>query len=345
MIGTKTSSGTKGNNPLRKSKATETDRANRTSGASRKPHTVLDKVPDADDCFQPFDTLRPLGAKSINELKILTPPRYWSDLISGGQLGLIFGWRAAGKSTFVLGLGTAMATGTKFLGFLPSKPVKTVILDGEMDLHSMQARLRRVHESLGVELTNRLKLVSPELFSGVMPKLTTPDGQKQIDIALGDEWEVLIIDNYSAFSSGREDADAWAPWVPWLLRHKRAGRTVILVHHTGKNGTQRGASNHEDAMDFVMALRSPKISPIDDSLQFVISWTKARHLSPKRTQPFQVTFGKSETGRYSWKKSDKIDANPELAEVKRMLAEGKNMTQIASAMNRNKSTISRWLKS
>ena len=314
---------------------------------SQSPTTVPKKGTredaQTDEYFRPLEKLIPVGATVLDSLKIRRPRQLWGVLIRIGQLGLVFGWRGIGKSTFMLALAIAMAMGAEFLGFSARKSAKVVLLDGEMDLHSMQSRIRTIQASLNVELTDNLKIMSPELFAGVMPKLTTPEGQKEIDKALGDDWDVLIIDNYSSFSSGREDAEAWAPWLPWLLCHKRAGRTVIIVHHTGKNGTQRGASNHEDQMDFVMSLRPPKIPSADEALEFVISWTKSRHLPPSHTKPFQVALRKTEAGRFSWTKSDEVDANPELAEVKRMLAEGKNMTQIASAMNRNKSTISRWL--
>jgi putative DNA primase/helicase len=296
-----------------------------------------------DEYFRPLEKLRPVGATVLNRLKIRRPRQLWGVLIRLGQLGLVFGWRGTGKSTFMLALALAMATGAEFLGFLARKPAKVILLDGEMDLHSMQNRVRTVQNALNVKLTDNLKIMSPELFAGVMPKLTTPEGQMEIDKALGDDWDVLIIDNYSSFSSGREDADAWAPWLPWLLRHKRAGRTIIIVHHTGKNGTQRGASNHEDQMDFVMSLRPPKVPLAYEALEFVISWTKSRHLPPSHTKPFQVAFCKTEEGHYSWIKSNEIDANPLLADAKRMKSEKMSITEIAQALGKDKSTISRWL--
>lgn len=296
----------------------------------------------SDDYYRPSENLRAIGVTELNRLKIRRPRQLWGILIRLGQLGLVFGWRGTGKSTFMLALALAMATGVEFLGFSAKRAAKVVLLDGEMDLHSMQSRVRTVQSSLNVALTDNLKIMSPELFAGVMPRLTTPEGQKEIDRALGDDWDVLIIDNYSSFSSGREDADAWAPWLPWLLRHKRAGRTVIIVHHTGKNGTQRGASNHEDQMDFVMSLRPPKAASEDDALKFVLSWTKSRHLPPSHTKPFLVSFRQTEAGHYSWIKSNETDASPQLAEAIRMKAEGKSITEIGKALKRNKSTISRW---
>ncbi len=59
---------------------------------------------------------------------------------------------------------------------------------------------------------------------------------------IGTDWDVIFIDNYSAWSGdGRETAEAWAPMMRWMLGHKRAGRTVIVIHHTGKTGKQRGS--------------------------------------------------------------------------------------------------------
>jgi putative DNA primase/helicase len=336
------------------------NRAIRRSHASQHPlhdpALLRDKSPATDpqrakhsgaiknEFFRPFERLRPISAKKLTELNIAKPAQLWSNRISAGQLGLVFGWRGTGKSTFMLALALAMATGAEFLGFAAKRPAKVILLDGEMDLHSMQKRLQMIRDSLSTELTDNLKIMSSELFSGVMPKPTTAAGQQEIDKALGDDWDVLIIDNYSSFSSGREDADAWAPWVPWLLGHKRDGRTVILVHHTGKNGNQRGASNHEDAMDFVMSLRPPKVPVTDDALEFVVSWTKARHLPGSRTKPFQVALRKSTEGRYSWEKHHNIDANPLVEEARRMKEEGRTLAEVGAELGRDKSTIQRWLK-
>lgn len=119
---------------------------------------------------------------------------------------------------------------------------------------------------------------------------------------------------------------------------------MIINHHTGKNGTQRGASNHEDAMDFVMSLREPKVRSHDDALEFVLFRTKSRHLSRKHTRPFQVCLSKQGDNEYAWTKSLEIDANQLVAEAKRLHAEGKTMTAIAAKLGKDKSTISRWFK-
>lgn len=47
------------------------------------------------------------------------------------------------------------------------------------------------------------------------------------------------------------------PMQNWLLRLRRRGVAVLLVHHADVNGRQRGTSRREDALDTVIALGRP----------------------------------------------------------------------------------------
>lgn len=295
--------------------------------------------------FSPADRLRPVSATRLSKLVFAEPVPYWGRRIEKGRLILISGWRGVGKSHLVMGLAVSMAPGCKFLGLGPAKPVKVIILDGEMDGPTMQTRLRSTVEALGVETPALLKFVSPEFFSGAMPNLATTEGQEEMNEALGSDWDVLVIDNYSSFSPGREDADAWMPWARWFLEHRRAGRTVILVHHTGKNGKQRGASNREDHMDVSISLNPPHIAPVDGSLQFILRWEKARHLSSDKKQPMLITYSKDDNGRGVWSKSSDIDGSNLLkTKALELHGNGKSMEAIGKLLGRDKATISRWLK-
>jgi putative DNA primase/helicase len=69
--------------------------------------------------------------------------------------------------------------------------------------------------------------------------------------------DLLILDNLSTLLTSRSESasDAWVPIQTWLLKLRRQGKSVLLVHHAGTNGRQRGTSRREDALDTVMALR------------------------------------------------------------------------------------------
>jgi putative DNA primase/helicase len=87
----------------------------------------------------------------------------------------------------------------------------------------------------------------------------TEMGQRALNPLLSDV-DLVIFDNLSTLSTnGSESAsDAWAPMQNWLLKLRRQGIAVLLVHHAGTNGRQRGTSQREDALDTVIALRRPE---------------------------------------------------------------------------------------
>ena len=75
-------------------------------------------------------------------------------------------------------------------------------------------------------------------------------GQQLLEDALGDA-QLLILDNLSTLAPSiqENEADAWAPFQSWVLKMRRRGVSVLLVHHAGKGGQQRGTSRREDVLD------------------------------------------------------------------------------------------------
>ena len=84
------------------------------------------------------------------------------------------------------------------------------------------------------------------------------EGQQALEPHL-DGVDLLILDNLSTLmTTGSEGAsDSWLPMQNWLLRLRRKGIAVLLIHHAGVNGKQRGTIRREDALDLVIGLRRP----------------------------------------------------------------------------------------
>src|SRR6266567_1795144 len=56
---------------------------------------------------------------------------------------------------------------------------------------------------------------------------------------------MVIIDNLTSLTGGlrENDGDAWSPFQQWLLRLRRRGISVLIIHHGGKGGEQRGSAD------------------------------------------------------------------------------------------------------
>ena len=227
--------------------------------------------------------------------------RMWGKLICDRMLGMIHGPRGGGKTFFVLSLAIAIAGGLEFLGHKPKRPSKVVMLDGEMGFRLMRERLKTVSKALGTRPPENLLLLNPDLFDGILPSLATAEGQAEIDALIEDDVDLIIVDNFSCWNrGGREDAEGWSAWNTWMLAHKRRGRTVIVVHHTGKNGDQRGTSKREDSLDFVIGLKPGDNSESPDALSFDLTWTKSRHLKREQASRIRATLVDADAGNSHW---------------------------------------------
>ena len=298
-----------------------------------------------DKYFRPSKVMTLISA---SELVLLTLPprkRHWGKYIQSNQTGMLYGERGRGKTWFAMALALSMSSGEEFLGNQPKHARRVIYLDGEMDLRTFQQRMSQISESLRVKPSSNLKVFTPESFADLLPCVNTPQGQTDIDSMIGDEWDVLFIDNYSAWSSdGRETAEAWAPFMRWMLGHKRAGRAVIVVHHSGKAGKQRGSSKHEDALDWSINLIADKQALHDGALRFSLVWEKARHLASDQITPLAVTMHKGDYGALTWEHQQGTHKDPKIAKALELHEQGMSNTDVANKLSVDRTTVGRWLK-
>lgn len=230
-------------------------------------------------------------------------------------LGMLHGPRGTGKTHFALGIANAVATGGSFLGWQAPKAQPIAYIDGEMSASLMKERLEAAANS-GAAWNGHFRLVTPDLQEGNMPDISTPEGRAAIEAIL-DGVALLVLDNLSTLCrSGREnDSDAWAEIQGWLLDLRRRGISVLIVHHSGKKGGQRGTSRREDVLDTVIGLRRPDDYCPSQGARFEVHFEKARGLVGDDVKPFEVWL-KSEDGVMHWAKreiaDDQMDAAEEL---------------------------------
>ena len=190
-----------------------------------------------------------------------------------------------------------------------------------------------------------LRVFTPDLVpEGVpLPDLSTTEGQYLIDAMIEDDTALIVIDNLSAWCrTGREnEAESWHPIASWILGLRRRGMAVLLIHHAGKGGQQRGTSKREDLLDVVIGLSRPKDYDPRQGAVFVLEFTKARNLSGDGAESLELELGGDED-RAVWKCST-VEAST-FDRVVALANEGLSQSEIASELELNKSNISRHLR-
>ena len=193
-----------------------------------------------------------------------------------GDYGLIYAERGVGKTLYTLWLARALAYGLPLGEWETPEKRKVLYIDGEMNPYEMQQRMRTMDI-----LTPNLLFVNHELFfrqNDSVLNLADKDQQKAMTaFCLQQEVNVLVCDNISCLFPGVEEnsSDEFRDKIlPWLLQLRRKNISVILVHHTGKDGKQRGCSGKEDQAAWAITL-----SRLDstDGAKFISKFTKIRH--------------------------------------------------------------------
>jgi putative DNA primase/helicase len=184
-----------------------------------------------------------------------------------------------------------------------------------------------------------LNILPADLIDRGIGNLASTEVQAELDPWLVDV-ELLVLDNLSSLTSviRDNDAESWSPVQEWLLQLRRRGVSVLIVHHAGKGGEQRGTSRREDVLDTSISLRRPSDYRPPQGARFEVHLEKARGIYGDRAKPFEAQF-EIRDGAALWTIREIEDVN--LARVKALLQDGLSIRDIAKEMDIPKSTIGR----
>lgn len=237
--------------------------------------------------------------------------------LSASSLNMVFAVRGLGKSWFVHYLALCLSGGLKFFEWNVPRRCRVLLVDGEMPNAVLQKRFRIL---AGKDISDGLDILSSEALWLMGQPLNFNDAETQdrfqqmLDarFAVGLKPDLIIIDNLSSTTAGSDENDNGAldGLLRWLMGLRHQGYAVLLVHHSGKNGEQRGASRREDLLDTSIRLSAPANLPeLSRGACFEISFPKTRDERP-RPDRLTVEMGIGDTGQAAWKTiqpvSDKI---------------------------------------
>ncbi len=282
--------------------------------------------------------LPPLKPISAHELLAMgLPPR---DLILAPWLPekgltMIYGPRGIGKTHLVMGCAWAIAAGGRFLTWSAPTPRKVLIIDGEMPGQVLQERLALIAQDAVLEPQQDYLNFLPMDMQERGFDLANADNQDELEPLL-DGIDVIVVDNISTLSRGgkENEGESWLPVQQWALEQRRAGRSVVFIHHAGKGGQQRGTSRREDVLDTVISLRMPQDHEADQGARFEVHFEKNRGFYGEDAKPFEAALGAG-----GWTIRDLADVD--MARVIKLTEEGLTAREIETETNIPKSRVNR----
>lgn len=269
------------------------------------------------------------------------PPRKWilKWIIPEKGLVMIHAPRGVGKTHVALGIAYACATGTRFLNWCAPTAHGVLYLDGEMSASDLQERLKAIASGEEIGTATNLRILNPDLLDRPMPDLSTDAGQKAIEPLLAGV-SLIIIDNLATLcrSGNENDGESWLGIQGWLLDLRRRRISVLLIHHSGKNGGQRGTSRREDILDTVIRLQRPADYDASEGARFEVHLTKARQAFGHAAKPFEASLT-TNNGKAEWVTRDIVDS--QLEKACELFEQNVSVRKVASVLGIPKSAAGR----
>ncbi len=296
-----------------------------------------------------------LNLKNFMQLDLPKPEMLLDPIIQAKSLTMLHAYRGVGKSFFAMSMAYAIATGSKFLRWKAYKPSNVLYIDGEMQANLLQERFSKIAKNFDTEVNVMENL---HIFSADLQPFTSIDigyglMQKNInDFIFKENIKFVIFDNLSSLTKIDElDGNAWILIQDWLLDLRKRGIAVLLVHHSGKRGGQRGISKREDILDTVINLEvatankkkltkaeeaEENYSDITDEYAIYggrcrLKFEKNRNLSSKDISNFNIDLVDIPDGGIAWVDTYSI--------VKTLHEQGASYREIANTTGISKSTI------
>lgn len=259
------------------------------SAPSKQTNAELPPIDGGEDAFdlnRHLISAKELALKDIPERQFFIEP--W---LPHGSLSMLYAARGVGKTWLATSIALSVSNGHDFLHFKSGGARKVLFVDGEMTISDLQARLCGMSHNAPANLSY---LPSENLFRAGCPlNICNPDHQLALN-TVSDEFfagedGLIVLDNLSTLSGGvnENDNSEQEALLQWMVLNRHLRRSILLVHHAGKSGDQRGASRREDMLDTVIKLEEVK-DPLQrdpTSAQFKLVFTKSRQ---QRPQPFEL---------------------------------------------------------
>lgn len=222
---------------------------------------------------------------------------YLGNWLRESSCSMLYGWRGVGKSWVAMSIAWAAASGSGYLGFGPgTKRPKVFYFDSELGKNCIRERFQAFIPHHGKVGNPDLLDIIPKSFDQ-LPKSEVPNlgdpSTHAFWLDLLSPYDVLVLDNISGIVrqyKRENEAETWTRVQSFLNKLRSSGKAILLIHHAGKSGTQRGTSVREDNLDFVLALHSARRHGSHPGAVFELHFEKMRDLWRPEYRSLWVSF-------------------------------------------------------
>lgn len=292
-----------------------------TDPAATKSNQTTEEAPDVAPLI--------LTRAELTRLDIPERQSLLGDWLTERHPSMVFAQTGRGKSLFAMSVAIAVAGGGSVFGWQAPEPRTVLYVDAEMDRADIKARdglLSGAVEGVDEAALDRnlhLLIRHGQPDGATFPDLVETEGQKALLKTVSELKPALVIlDNLSTLAEIRDenDAAAVAPVLQTLWRLRHLDCAVMLVHHTGKSGSDyRGSSKLGITMESILKLERPRdLAP--DELAFTIEWRKFRGSPVASGGALRATLAQGPEGTGKWEVESAID--PQLFEAIKRVRSG-----------------------
>ena len=272
------------------------------------------------------------------------------DLFYAGSIGMLFGPRGSGKSLLAMTIGYAISGEKVVHPWGRGCGGVVCYLDGEMRALGLRERINQL-DGFNTDTISKEKVaaqfyvISRDYVGHPIGSIDTTEGQEAIDAMLPSDVNLIIVDNLSAWTSlGGEDIRSWQLVKSWLIAKRLQGISVLLLHHAGKSGGQRGTSAHEDLLDYSIQLTPLPLENEPEKTHFRVDHTKLRDHLPALKAPYAFTIW-SENNVMNFKSEPLVTLfDDRISQILELKEQGLNQTAIGKEIGVDKGQVSRALK-
>lgn len=203
-----------------------------------------------------------------------------------------------------------------------------LIVDGESQVQLLQRRVAAL--DMGKDVSHKphfLHIYSDSLAHnmGIAPTNLLDESWRQSAHSMIHMFDigVVVLDNLASITPGIDENDKkeFDPVNRWLLNLRSEDVSIIMVHHMGKSGNQRGTSAHEDHVDTALCLERPRGYRDEWGCRFRVHATKDRDYIMQSPSPV-LQLMTLECGRQEFA----VVANTPLDMAAMMLEENPDLT-------------------